>query len=98
MMNSNITRTVRRLDGVNRRDQVMQGDVPWFWQDDDGSFKPYTAEASRQIEQAYKLRSDNQLALVQGSNDKAYLMDFTNFKQLNEKTHFQRSIKRGSPN
>ncbi|CAG9310132.1 unnamed protein product [Blepharisma stoltei] len=98
MMNSNITRTVRRLDGNNDRNQAMAGDIPWFWQDDDGQFKPYTAEASRQIEQAYKLRADNQLALVQGSNDRAYLMDFTNMKQLNEKTHYQRCIKRGSPN
>ncbi|CAG9333111.1 unnamed protein product [Blepharisma stoltei] len=94
VLNSKISRTVRRNDGsqasVDRK--LNENEVTWYWQDDDKIFKKYTAEASRQIEAAYQQRSK---ALIQGSNIRGYLLDFDQMKQQNEKTKFSRTIRRG---
>ncbi|CAG9325178.1 unnamed protein product [Blepharisma stoltei] len=97
--NSNISRTVRRNDGseeeiVNK--QLSENEVIWYWQDDNRrGWKPYTKEASRQIEAAYS--NGEKKVLVQGLNVKAYLIDLVKYEQYNEQTRFNRKVRRGEP-
>lgn len=93
MRNSSITRTVRRLDGSNEIDKAIGNQAIWKWLDDDNEFKCYTAEGMRQLEKAYQRKLTK--TMLQGSNQKAYLVDFEAMVQYNERSQFPREIRRG---
>ena len=84
-------RVVRRLDG-NSAPMLEMNDIVWHWKDDDGKFKPYTAEACRQIEHCY--RTGQSPVILQGDNTKGYYIDITDMMQVNELSGFKRPIKR----
>ena len=89
-------RTVRRFDG-RTQPTYERGDIIWYWHDNDNTFKPYTAEASRQIEACF--RSNQSPCIIWGTSKNSYyidLSDHSNPYQLNEKTKYKRSIKRGN--
>ncbi|CAG9330830.1 unnamed protein product [Blepharisma stoltei] len=80
-------------------------EINWYWQHECGKYKPYTAEASRLIENAYsaykslkknkenKNPSESKL-IIQGKNSNAYQIDLEEKTQFNEETKFSRNIRR----
>ncbi|CAG9332976.1 unnamed protein product [Blepharisma stoltei] len=66
--------------------------VSWYWQDDDSNYKEFSHEASRQIEAAYSQKS---IALVQGKDNRAFLVDTTKMMKINERTRYTRRVRRG---
>lgn len=85
-------RTVRR-EGDDPNLPLQHGDTMWYWLEDGDIFKPYTPEAARQIE--YGLVNQRDAMLVQGSNGKAYLVNYIGNEQMNEITGYRRRIRRG---
>lgn len=61
-----------------------------------GESETRTAEALKCIQDACSKRNQFKRSLVQGSNNKAYIIDFRLMRQFNEKTAFARKIRRGT--
>ena len=55
-----------------------------MWRHESHQWRPYTAEASRQL--TYAKSYNMKVVLLQGSNGNAYLVDLENNMQYNEKT------------
>lgn len=92
-------RQVRRLiDGEEEKIELPL-DFNWEWMHEDNNFRSYTYQANYIIEHCYRNYTNGGLtsfAIIQGSNAISYQIDFTEFKQYNEKTRFIREIRRVS--
>ena len=65
--------------------------VQWTYQDEAGSYSPYSAVNSRKLEDMYQNRISPCTLKI---NRWTYNFDFANMKQINSETSTQRSIKR----
>ena len=61
----------------------------WFWEDDDGSYRPYTEKDSLKIDRIKSGLDVNQILVGR----KMYRFDFTNGFQINMSTGYKRRIK-----
>eukprot|EP00487_Bulimina_marginata_P008930 TRINITY_DN3252_c0_g1_i1.p2 TRINITY_DN3252_c0_g1~~TRINITY_DN3252_c0_g1_i1.p2 ORF type:complete len:151 (-),score=5.66 TRINITY_DN3252_c0_g1_i1:211-663(-) len=80
-----------------RRQPLMKGIASikhrWEWQDDDGSFKKYDNNTSKQIESA-RNQGIKKYFFVSNKNNNSYEITFNTMQQFNVQTGKQRKVRK----
>ena len=80
-----------KLPALTMNSTRAQGDVRWEWEQDGGSYIPYSKVLSDKIEQAFRAHSPS--LQIEPARGRIYVIDFRGMKQTSSRG-FHRSIRR----